>query len=44
MARIDVKYDCGCGYSTKSLEEAIKHAESQKHTLTALGTIKPENK
>jgi len=42
MASVKVKYSCGCGYSTGELEEAIKHSDEQKHTLTAGGTIEKE--
>jgi len=39
MARITVKYNCGCGYSTSSLEAAIRHSDSLGHTLSAAGEI-----
>ena len=42
MARLRVKYTCGCGYSTDKLEEAIKHSDEKSHTLTATGTIEKE--
>ena len=44
MAAVDVRHNCGCGYSTAKLEEAVKHAETKKHILTVLGTIKPDTK
>jgi len=42
MASVKVKFNCGCGYSTDKLEEAVKHSDKLKHTLTAHGTV--ENK
>lgn len=42
MARITVIYHCGCGYSTPSLEAAIRHSDSLNHTLTAAGEIRSE--
>ena len=44
MASIDIKHQCGCGYITSKLEEAVRHADGKKHTLTTLGTITPESK
>jgi len=38
----NINYNCGCGYHTKKLEEAIQHSNSKKHILTVLGTIIPE--
>ncbi len=42
MASNNVKYTCGCGYSTAKLEEAVRHSDDKKHTLTASGEIKKE--
>jgi len=42
MASMKVKYNCGCGYSTDNLEEAVKHSDEKNHTLTATGTIEKE--
>ena len=39
MATIDVKYTCGCGFSTKVVEAAVQHSNTQRHSLTALGMI-----
>ena len=44
MAKVDIRHACGCGYTTSNLEEAVKHANERKHTLTVLGTIRPESK
>jgi len=40
MASVNVKYSCGCGYSTKKLEEAVKHSDKEHHSLTVLGEIR----
>jgi len=40
----EINYNCGCGYHTQKLEEAIIHSNSKHHTITVLGTIKPETK
>lgn len=42
MTRLTVRYNCGCGYSTSSLEEAIGHSSSFGHTLSATGEIRHE--
>ncbi len=39
MARVSINHNCGCGFTTRHLEEAIAHSDAQKHTLTVLGTI-----
>lgn len=39
MATNNVKYVCGCGYSTKTLELAITHCDARHHTLIAQGSI-----
>lgn len=36
-----LKFNCGCGFTTPSVEEARKHVEDTKHTMDALGTIRP---
>ena len=43
MASIQVKYRCGCGYSTNSQDEAVEHSDHNKHTIPVLGYIMPEN-
>lgn len=42
MARVTVKYSCGCGFSATTLEEAIQHSDEEHHTLTAAGEVKSE--
>lgn len=42
MASTHVSFNCGCGFSTSSLEEAIKHSDAFHHTLAAFGEIRAE--
>lgn len=42
MASVDIKFTCGCGFSTAKLEEAVKHCDERKHSLTVLGIIRKE--
>jgi len=42
MASINIKYSCGCRFSTDKLEAAVKHSNERHHTLTVLGEIKCE--
>jgi len=42
MARVLVKFTCGCGYSTERLEEAVRHSDDKRHTMTASGVIVKE--
>lgn len=44
MATNRVQYICGCGYRTKSVEEAERHSDKEDHTLTAGGTIEKDSK
>ena len=39
-----INYNCGCGYHTQKLEEAVSHSNSKNHIITVLGLIKPETK
>jgi hypothetical protein len=41
MAIVNIIYHCGCEFSTTAIEEAVKHANTTKHTLDVLGGIKP---
>lgn len=43
-ANVKIHINCGCGYKTDSLEEAVKHAEEKKHCLTVLGEVRPVDK
>ena len=38
---VALNVNCGCGYKTGSLEEAIKHSETRHHKMTISGTIIP---
>lgn len=39
MASVEIKYTCGCKFSTDKLEEAVEHADAKGHTLTVLGVV-----
>lgn len=42
MADVNIKYACGCGFSTTDIEKAISHVERTGHTISSIvGTIKP---
>lgn len=41
MADVSFSINCGCGYTTKRLEEAEKHSDSTHHKLTFLGAVTP---
>lgn len=42
MAEINIKYACGCGFTTYVLQEAIDHVEKTGHTISSIvGTIRP---
>lgn len=40
MASVNIDYNCGCGFTTRKLEEATEHADSNGHSLTVCGNIK----
>lgn len=42
MAKTNIKFQCGCGYTTNNYLEAAIHADSTSHTLTVLGTVHPD--
>ncbi len=41
MTDVNLIAHCGCGYRSKSLEEAAKHSDSSNHRMTIQGTITP---
>ena len=43
MAIIKVIYNCGCGYRTSKMEEAMKHADSELHVASFQGMVYPED-
>ena len=42
MAKIDIRYGCGCKYSTNDVVEAVGHCDSTGHKMTITGTITPD--
>jgi len=44
MARVNLSFNCGCGFKCPTLEEAVKHSDEKQHTLTAAGTVSKNKK
>lgn len=44
MAKGNIRFHCGCGFSTTNPLEAALHVDSTGHTLDVLGTVQPDNK
>jgi len=45
MAKVNISYNCGCGFRTTKIVEAILHADRFNHTLNSVGVIvKKKNK
>jgi len=42
MAKVDVRYNCGCGNSYIDPVEAAKHCDDTGHKLTVSGSITPD--
>ncbi len=39
---VKIRFNCGCGFKTERIEEAIRHSKEQGHTLSVQGEIKKE--
>jgi len=44
MAKINISFNCGCGFKTAELLEAIVHSDTHNHTLAATGEIVHDSK
>ena len=44
MAKVDIKYCCGCGYKTPNLVEAVLHSDKSGHSLDTVGRIIKDQK
>lgn len=42
MASIDINYNCGCGFRSKTLEAATAHSDGSSHVITVQGNIYPD--
>ena len=42
MADIRISYNCGCGFSSTNLAEAVLHSDRLNHTLDVVGRITKE--
>ncbi len=43
MAKVATDTSCGCGYRTRSLEEASKHSDRSGHKMSILGSVAPDD-
>lgn len=39
MAKISISYNCGCGFRTTNLAEAVLHSDTAGHSLDVIGSI-----
>ncbi len=39
MAKVNISYNCGCGFRTDNIAEAVLHSDIMNHTLTVVGDI-----
>lgn len=37
--KVDIRHECGCGFSTRDIDKAVAHCSDTGHTLTISGTI-----
>lgn len=44
MAKVNIYYNCGCGFRTKNLAEAVLHSDNLNHTMTVVGEITKDEK
>lgn len=40
MAIVNISISCGCGFHARTVEEAAKHADEQKHAMDIFGSVK----
>ena len=39
MAKISISYNCGCGYTSTNLADAVLHSDTCHHSLDVVGKI-----
>lgn len=39
MARVSFSFNCGCGFRTADLQDAVRHSDFRSHSLTVLGEV-----
>ncbi len=44
MADIRISYNCGCGFSSTNLAEAVLHSDTMNHSLDVVGRITKDQK
>jgi len=40
MTSVNITFNCGCGFSTKIMTEAVEHADTTEHTLSVHGEVR----
>jgi hypothetical protein len=41
MAKLTIRYTCGCGFGTSKQKEAEDHADIKKHVMLVGGMVRP---
>ena len=44
MATVKISYNCGCGYRTGNIAEAVLHSDTTNHSLDVVGRIVKDQK
>lgn len=44
MATVKISFNCGCGYRTENIAEAVLHADTANHSLDVVGRITKDQK
>ena len=39
MADIRISYNCGCGFQSENIAEAVLHSDKESHSLDVVGKI-----
>ena len=42
MANVHILANCGCGYKTKRLEEAVVHSDTTGHRMDIFGSVRSD--
>ncbi len=42
MANVHILANCGCGYKTTRLEEAVEHSGATGHRMDIFGSVRPD--
>lgn len=44
MAIVSISYNCGCGFRTANIAEAVLHSDKTNHSLDVVGRITKDPK